>query len=42
MSPYVLAHLSRHLIGGERWDDLEVALTDLFFLEAKTKVGPVF
>ncbi len=40
--PYAVKHLPAHLIASERWDDLEVHLTDLSFLEAKTAAGFVF
>jgi WD40 repeat protein len=42
LSPYALAHLARHLIGAERWADLEAVLTDLDFLEAKNEEGLLF
>ena len=39
---YALRHLPTHLIGAERWDDIEQLLTDWQFLEAKTQAGLTF
>jgi len=42
MAGYALRHLPGHLIETQRWDDLSVVLTDLFYLEAKAEAGLVF
>jgi WD40 repeat protein len=39
---YLVRNAVSHLIEGERWDDLERLLTDIFFLDAKNKAGLVF
>jgi WD40 repeat protein len=42
LSEYTLRHLPKHLIGAQRWDDLECLVTDLAYLESKTHRGLVF
>jgi len=42
LGAYSLRHLPAHLIEAERWDEVKTLLTDIFFLEAKTKAGLVF
>jgi WD40 repeat protein len=42
ISPYARRNLPAHLIGAERWDDLEALLTDLKYLEARNAAGEVF
>lgn len=42
MSAYALSHLPTHLVGAERWDELETILADLSYLEARTQAGLVF
>jgi WD40 repeat protein len=39
LSPYSLAHLPHHLCQSGRWDDLEIILTDLLYIEAKCAAG---
>ena len=42
VSAYTLAHLPELLIAAQRWDDLEGLLTDLQYLEQKTRRVSVF
>jgi hypothetical protein len=41
LTTYEPHHLTTHLVGAQRWDDLVYLLTDLPFLEAKTEFGLV-
>jgi WD40 repeat protein len=42
LSAYARRYLPGHLIGIERWDDLEAVLSDLTYLEARTRAAEIF
>jgi TIR domain len=42
LSAYGLAHLLSHLIELKRWDDIATLLTDITYLEARSRAGQVF
>jgi hypothetical protein len=42
MSAYGLAHLATHLIELQRWNDIATLLTDVAYLEARSRAGQVF